>query len=392
MRCLIITSILSVVLISNIQTSIYLVYADRGIEPVITFDRSVYGPYDVVQVRIIYPPANINPEESDSLTAKIYTSSGISATFTFYETTRGFEGEAYNTGNFVQWVTLTPELEQWDGALKVQEGDYLTVEFKTKDEITFTKRADLNFNLGRIQFNKYFFLSREQAEIIVWDRDRNNKPDMINTLPIFVYSTTDRSGLTVMLTETNANSGKFHGFITFTKNEASSGTRLRVSDGDTVTARYTDNTRIPTGELNPNGSETFIVQDRFDSTLVSDYRGPPLERALTDEPQIINSADKGMISVTELDTGDTAKIRTAITNHENTNIQFAYITQVKNSDNIVVSLSWIRSELRANETMPAESTWIPESPDTYTIELFVWNDVDNPEALSPVRETQVKVK
>lgn len=390
MRSLVIVSILSVLIVLNIQTSIPPVYAEKQIEPVIVFDKQAYSPYAYVHIKIIYPHANTDPEETDRFSAKIFTTSGNSTTLTFIEAYG--EYPEHDTGVFESWITLTPNIVEWEGQLQVQKGDSLVVEFTTKDNKTFTKKADVNFNLGTARFNKDAFSSREEVEIFVSDPDRNSKDDVINTLPVRVWSTTDRSGIMVTLRETDADSGEFHEFITLTRNQTSSGTRLRVSDGDTITLRYTDNTLIPTGERSPKGFETFAVQEFFASALISDCFCPPLERAFMEDPQILSPIDKLPISVTQLHTGDTAIIRTAITNWQYTDNQIAYIMQIKSSDNVVVSLSWIRSELRANETMKAESAWIPESPDTYTIELFIWTDIDKPEALGPVRTTSVEVR
>lgn len=393
-RNLLIVTTLSIIVISNIHISIPSVYAEKEIEPVIKFDRQMYGPLDSVWIEIVYPPANIDPTKSDRLKAKIFTSSGISKDLLFWETTSEFD--VLNTGVFNSVVSLTPDPEKWWGDLKVERDDQLIVEFKTKDNSTFTKKADVNYNLGAVRFSKDHHLSRGKAEIVVWDPDRNRNPDTIDLLSVRVWSTTEiyeihGNGIIVTLRETSPDSDEFRGFITFTKNQTSSGTRLRVSDGDTVTARYTDNTRLPTGEFTPKGSERFSVREVFASTLVSDYFGPPLERAFMPDPQIFSQIGEN-IPVTQLAIGNTAIIRTNITNAANNDIHFAYITQVKNSNNVVVSLSWLRGELKVNETMRAETTWMPESSGTYTIENFLWSDVDNPSALSPIRTTQVEVE
>ncbi len=395
MRSLVIVSILAILLILTIQPSITPIYADKQIAPVITFDKAVYSPFDKVQINITYPPANADPARLDSLVARILTTSGISKTLTFDETD-------YNSGVFASAVWLTPNPEKWQGDLKVQKDDDLIVEFKTQDNVTFTNKVHVNYGFGVVGFNKDAFLSREKAEIIVRDLDRNSNPKTIGTLPVMVWSTTDIDGLWVTLRETSANSGEFHGFITLTKNLPSSGTRLRVADGDVITARYTDNTLIPSSELSPKGFKTFDVREVLASALIDDCFGPPIERAIASEPEIFNSVDKVPISVSQLNTGNTAIIRTEISNNiwnirfaycgiHNLNTQFAYITQIKNSHDVVVSLSWIRSELKTNETMKAESTWIPESPGIYTINTFVWSDIDRPTALSPQRTIEVEV-
>ena len=78
-------SILSVLLILNIQTSIPPLYAEKAIEPVIKLDKEEDSPFDWVQIEIIYPPANVDPTEFDALDATIFTTSGISKTLRFGE-------------------------------------------------------------------------------------------------------------------------------------------------------------------------------------------------------------------------------------------------------------------------------------------------------------------
>ncbi|MEM3085392.1 MAG: hypothetical protein QXU32_13320 [Nitrososphaerales archaeon] len=391
--------ILSLVLIISINAVINPVYSEKAIEPIIQFDKTEYAPSDLVGIEITYPPANTNPKKSDTIKARVFTSSGISQGLLFGEVNPVSGQYKYyeyhtDTGIFHSYVQLTPDPDKWWGELKVQRGDELTIEFKTEDGRTFTKKVDINFNLGGLRFSKDAFSTTEKMEIMVWDLDRNSKPNTIETLPVWIWSTTDPRRIMVTLKETNENSGEFRAIITLATHDTSSGARLRVSDGDTVTARYVDNTRLPTGKVSPKGFEMFAVREVFTSALVMGPCAlcPPLERMGMDEPHIFKRADEVAVSVTQLDAGDTAIIRTEITNIRNMSQQFAYITQVKNSENVVVSLSWVRGQLRANETMKAESTWIPASPDTYMIELFLWTDIDNPVALSPVRTSEVKVK
>ena len=262
------------------QTSFPLAHVEIAIEPVIKVDKPEYGPFDQVLVEITYPPANTNPEEQDKVEARIFTSSGTSQPLTLFEAKPGFIYGWYqhvghtDTGIFYSYVQLTLEPAEWEGMLQVQKDDELIVEFKTKDNTTFTKKADVNFNLGQVRFNKDAFLLREAVEIFVWDIDRNSKPDMINTLPVFVWSTTDRIGVMVTLKETNANSSEFHGSMALTVNEARSSTRLQVSDGDTITARYKDNTPLPTSELTHKGFKTFAVREVF-ASVSSGMEGCP---------------------------------------------------------------------------------------------------------------------
>ncbi|QUC65349.1 hypothetical protein NsoK4_03645 [Nitrosopumilus sp. K4] len=61
---------------------------------------------------------------------------------------------------------------------------------------------------------------------------------------------------------------------------------------------------------------------------------------------------------------------------------FAYLTQVKNDEQVVISLSWLTGSLSPRQSFSPAQSWTPTEPGTYTIEVFVWESIDNPEALS----------
>lgn len=381
MRSFVIVNILSTFVFVNIYATM-LVYAE--IEPVITFDKPEYGPFDVVQIKIAYQAANTDPEEIDYVFAKISTSSGISKILEFGE------NNGINTGIFAAGILLTPYPELWYGELKVQRDDDLILEFETEGKM-FIKRVDVNLYKSGLRINKDFVTSKDELEIFVWDLDMNRKPHIIDTLPVKVWSTTDRGGLNIILREINANSGIFHEFITFTKDEASSGTRLRVSDGDTVTVKYTDNTLPPPAKLSDNGFETIEVEELFASAAFVERRGPPLERMHVSEPNLFGLIDGHEVKTAQFNVGDQVIIKTEIVSNSK-NQQFVHFIQVKDSDNVTVSLSWVKGELKLDESMKVERIWIPELPGKYTIENLVWEDVDNPVALAPVRTVEVEVK
>ena len=70
-------------------------------------------------------------------------------------------------------------------------------------------------------------------------------------------------GIDLTMTETNANTGVFEGTIFFSTTDESSGHRLRVAEGDTITAEYEDNT-LP---------EPYTIQDELDITETSTIEG-----------------------------------------------------------------------------------------------------------------------
>ncbi len=77
------------------------------------------------------------------------------------------------------------------------------------------------------------------------DRDLSLNPMTITTFQTSVYSDSDFSGIRLEMVETEPNSGIFLGNVYFSTSFPSSGNRLHVSEGDTVTAEYVDRTLPP---------------------------------------------------------------------------------------------------------------------------------------------------
>lgn len=80
--------------------------------------------------------------------------------------------------------------------------------------------------------------------------------------------------------------------------------------------------------------------------------------------------------------GNQIMITADVTNSLNTQQPFVYITQVKNSDNTVVSLSWLTGSLSPHQSFSPAQSWTSTEIGMYQIEVYVWKSIDNPEALS----------
>ena len=63
--------------------------------------------------------------------------------------------------------------------------------------------------------------------------------------------------------------------------------------------------------------------------------------------------------------------------------KFAYIVQIRDENGLVTSLSWITGSLTPVQSFSPALSWTPISAGTYTIQIFVWESVNNPDALSP---------
>lgn len=92
-----------------------------------------------------------------------------------------------------------------------------------------------------------------------------------------------------------------------------------------------------------------------------------------------------------LTVGNQIMITADVSNSQNTQQPFAYLTQVKNENQVVISLSWLTGSLSPRQSFSPAQSWTPTESGLYTIEVFVWESVDNPEALSPPLSMTVKV-
>jgi len=193
--------------------------------------------------------------------------------------------------------------------------------------------------------------------------------------------------LLVTLRETGDRTGVFEEFITFTTDEESSGTRLRVLNGDTMTAKYTDRTLPAPAALDNDGVFTVEVEELFASSLIGST-GPPLERAILSEPILVNQDG---LQIEQIEVGQQVLIQSEVRNDQNKRQEFAYIVQVKDSDGVTISMSWTSGQLFAKDSIITAQSWIAENVGEYEIEVFVWESVDNPAPLSPVGSIRVNV-
>jgi len=65
-------------------------------------------------------------------------------------------------------------------------------------------------------------------------------PEVEDSFYVYVWSDSDIVGIDLSLTETYKSTGIFEGTVFFTTIDESSGDKLRVAEGDTITSQYVD--------------------------------------------------------------------------------------------------------------------------------------------------------
>jgi len=89
------------------------------------------------------------------------------------------------------------------------------------------------------------------------------------------------------------------------------------------------------------------------------------------------SQDEGKVTIDKQ-----VMIMADLSNGQDRSQKFAYIVQIRDENGLVTSLSWITGSLTPGQTFSPALSWTPITVGTYTIQIFVWESLDNPDALS----------
>jgi len=102
-----------------------------------------------------------------------------------------------------------------------------------------------------------------------------------------------------------------------------------------------------------------------------------IDDSIANEPRLVSqNEDEVMVDKQVMVVAD-------LSNGQDRDQKFAYIVQIKDENDIIVSLSWLTGSLSPGQTFSPALSWIPILPGIYSIDIFVWESVDNPTALSP---------
>ena len=267
-----------------------------------------------------------------------------------------------------------------NGYLKTDDDDGITVSFEYSEDETVVGSALIRWNIGEVQWLESSYPASGTGVVRVIDPDMNWNPEAVDNFVVDVWSDADNGGIDLTVTETNEATGIFEGTVFFTITDESSGHRLRVAEGNTVTAEYEDNT-LP--DPYTTADELDITATTLIGTIV-----PPLERAPATNLRIVDAFGNSLDTVSA---DQQVQIVADLANGQDRSQAFAYLVQVQDSNGVTVALSWISGTLEAGQSLSPSTSWIPSDAGTYTATAFVWESVDNPTALSPPVTTVITV-
>ena len=364
----------------------------------VSLDQKVYSWTDKVYITIVAPDHNFDSDLVDEI--------GNTARDPIKVATRGFDLDEYklvetgtDTGIFTGEVILTgfshdadgdgtidttPRTEgtgPTSGFIQVDDDDSgLSVSFEFSEDETVVGSSLIRWNVGVIQWLEASYPASGTGIVRVIDPDLNLDPEAVDNFDTDVWSDSDGGGIDLTVTETNEATGIYEGTVHFTVTDESSGHRLRVSEGDTVTARYQDNT-LPSPYT--DADELNVTATTLIGTIV-----PPLERAPVSNLRTVDSFG-GSIDTVSID--QQVQISADLINGQEKKQLFAYLIQVQDGNGVTVALAWILGELEPGQALSPAVSWIPTEAGTYTATAFVWESIENPTALSPPLEITVSV-
>ena len=284
-------------------------------------------------------------------------------------------------GSDLSPTTSNDDTGPTDGKLQADDDDGLTVSFEFSEDETVVGSALIRWNIGEVQWLEASYPASGTGVVRVIDPDMNLDPEAVDNFQVDVWSDSDAGGIDLTVNETNEATGIFEGTVFFTVSDQSSGHRLRVSEGDTVTAEYEDNT-LPTPYT--TADELNITATSLIGTVV-----PPLERAPAANLRTVDAFGNSLDTVS---VDQQVQISADLSNGQDREQAFAYLVQIQDDNGVTVSLAWITGSLSAGQSFSPALSWIPSEAGAYTATAFVWESVDNPTALSPPVSTTVNVR
>lgn len=348
-------------------------------ETTLKFDKTSYTPFERATLTLDDSGRNKDGQKIDSVEVQL-TGTSSSQSIELKET-------GPSTGVFKEQIRFSPDLSKFPGDIQVRRDDGITASLRVDKDNIVLASVLIEYHEGTASFDKSSYAIADEARVIVNDLDANRNSDVADFVDVKIWSDTDPNGISLSLREVDNNSGTFEERIFFSTGDASQGNRLKVTDGDAISARYTDNTLPQPVQLSADGVTTRDSKSMVAASTLG-KQIPSIQRAPASDPILLNAFGETLMQVSK---GDQVLIQSQVVNMQNRKQPFAYIVQVKDSNGSTASLSWLTAVLPPNDSLKASQSWLPLTDGQYTIEIFVWESIDNPTALSPVKTMNVRV-
>ena len=96
-----------------------------------------------------------------------------------------------------------------------------------------------------------------------------------------------------------------------------------------------------------------------------------LDRVDITNPRLVNAFGSEISD--QVNVNQQVQISADVKNNQEKSQKFVYVVQVKNQNDVIVSLGWISGVLNPGQTFSPALSWTPKISNVYTAEIFVWD-------------------
>ena len=278
-------------------------------------------------------------------------------------------------------------LDDGSGKVEAKQEGGVTVNFEWREDEFVSKTALYSWREATLEFDKTEYDVSDEIHLTLTDLDNMRWPfDTKKSYPVHVYSDSDLAGIMMDaylvpsfkgIVQMNGNYPiKLNLTFDDTSYESSAPFGfghglLRVSPGDTIYAKYWDYS-LPR-------PYTISDQKQIVSTAKVNDLALDVTSTLAVSAEITDSNDKPLHHCIK---GENVKIKTNVSNTKDEVVSAYIITQIKDSNNVIQHLSWSTINITPGKTSDINSEWIMKNDGAHTFEIFVLDNLVDPNSLS----------
>ena len=97
---------------------------------------------------------------------------------------------------------------------------------------------------------------------------------------------------------------------------------------------------------------------------------------------VFDISDESWDRVNSLSVGDLPVFESTLKNNVNGDQKFVYFMEIKDARGITVNFSYLVGEMPKGKVLGIGLSWMPDAKGEYTVDVFVWDDLENPNPLA----------
>ena len=135
------------------------------------------------------------------------------------------------------------------------------------------------------------------------------------------------------------------------------------------------------------GDNAYFSSSNSLSFTVDKFVEPPNNGKKVEKGEVVSLGRIKLMDQTgsmlrDVSVGQQVMIEAKVTSKVATDEEIAYISLVKDADGITIALSWITGTVSSGQFLELAVSWLPDQPGEYTVQVFVWKNLKNPEPLT----------